>query len=112
MTEENDKGEEIYSEEGREKLVESDSIEPWEEGFMEGADSDGQKAKCRKCGKENGDVGLEKFKSENPDLVLLDLRMPGTGGTDVIRQVREVNGEVYWFCSDECSEKYAKDNSK
>ncbi len=87
MAEEEDKTdeEEIYSEKGREKLVEGDEIEPWEEGFMEGADVDGQQAKCRKCGR-----------------VLT--------GTDLIE--KEVNGELCWFCSEECLEKYEKDHSK
>ena len=86
MAEEEEKnGEEIYSEKGREKLVEGDEIEPWEEGFMEGADSDGQQAKCRKCGK-----------------ALL--------GTDIVE--KEVNEELCWFCSDECAAKYEKEHSK
>jgi len=40
----------VYSEEGRENLVEEGSMEAWEEGFMEGADMDGQKGKCANCG--------------------------------------------------------------
>ena len=70
----------IYSEEGRENLVEDDEISPEEEGFMEGADGDGQGAKCRKCGK-----------------VLLD---------DIVE--RKIDGELCRFCSDECSERYAE----
>ena len=42
--------EEVYSSKGRSKLVEDDEISPWEAAFMEGADMDGQQAKCRKCG--------------------------------------------------------------
>ena len=38
----------IYSEEGREDLVEDGEISPAEEGFMEGAEGNGQGAKCRK----------------------------------------------------------------
>ena len=38
----------VYSEEGREELVESDEISPTEEGFMEGAQGDGQGANCRR----------------------------------------------------------------
>jgi hypothetical protein len=37
----------VYSEEGREELVEGDGISPAEEGFMEGAHNGGQGAKCR-----------------------------------------------------------------
>ena len=43
--------EEVYSSDGRSKLVEDDEISPWEAAFMEGADMDGQQAKCRGCGK-------------------------------------------------------------
>ena len=31
-------------------------------------------------GAENGRIGLEIFRSENPDLILLDLRMPKLTG--------------------------------
>jgi len=68
----------IYSEEGREELVESDEISPAEEGFMEGADGDGQGAKCRKCGKVLTDDFIE----------------------------RKVDNEIFRFCSDECADKY------
>lgn len=36
---------------------------------------------------ENGRVGLEKFKSENPDLVLVDLRMPEVDGLEVLQKI-------------------------
>lgn len=41
----------VYSEEGLEKLEEDDEIEPWEEGFMEGAKDGGQLAKDALTGK-------------------------------------------------------------
>jgi len=72
--------EDIYSEEGREELVDDDEISPEEEGFMEGAEGGGQGAKCRKCGKILSDDFIEK----------------------------KVGKEIYRFCSDECAEKYAK----
>ena len=74
----------VYSEEGREDLVESDEISPTEEGFMEGADGDGQGAKCRKCGKP-----------------LLD---------DFIE--RKVGDEIYRFCSEECANKYMEEKEE
>lgn len=83
--EDEDEGEEIYSEKGREKLVEGDEIEPWEEGFMEGADEDGKQAKCRKCGKP-----------------LL--------GMDLVE--REIDGELCWFCCDMCANKYEEEHSE
>ena len=74
--------EEVYSSEGRSKLVEDDEISPWEAAFMEGADMDGQQAKCRKC------------------------------GTMIDRSHRVVekaiNNELHRFCSDNCLEEFEK----
>ena len=79
--EEEGEGKDIYSEEGREDLVEDDEIEPWEEGFMQGAEGGGQGAKCRKCGKP-----------------LID--------KDFIE--KEIDGENYRFCCEECAKKFEK----
>jgi len=38
---------------------------------------------------ENGRVGLEVFEKENPDLVLLDLRMPEIDGLEVLAAIRK-----------------------
>jgi DNA-binding response OmpR family regulator len=38
---------------------------------------------------KNGEDGFEKIKNENPDLVLLDLILPGIDGFEVLKQVRE-----------------------
>ncbi len=46
-----EKEEDVYSEEGREKLVEDDEIDSWEAGFAEGAD--GQ----RECGASQRGTG-------------------------------------------------------
>lgn len=70
----------IYSEEGREDLVDSDEISPAEEGFMAGADGDGQGAKCRKCGNILMDDFIEK----------------------------KIGDEICRFCSDECADKYSE----
>jgi len=75
--------EKVYSEEGRDSLVEDDAMEPWEQGFMEGAEDDGQGAKCRRCGK-----------------VLM--------GPDSIVE-KEIDGTIYRFCSEECAEKFEQD---
>ena len=37
----------------------------------------------------NGEEGLARIKSEKPDLVLLDVMMPGISGYDVCRRIRE-----------------------
>ncbi len=38
---------------------------------------------------DNGDSGIALAKSESPDLILLDLRMPGMDGFDVLRMLKE-----------------------
>ena len=81
--EEGKKAENVYSEEGREKLVEDGEIEPHEDGFMEGAEGRGQKNCCAECG-----VNL------------------GEEETKVIE--REFDGDTKWFCSEEHAENYAK----
>lgn len=73
--EEND---DVYSEEGREDLIDGDEISAAEEGFMEGAHDGGQGAKCRKCGKVLTDDFVERRKGE-----------------DMLR-----------FCSEDCSDRY------
>lgn len=36
----------------------------------------------------NGEEGLEKFQIENPDIVILDILMPGMNGIEVLRQMK------------------------
>lgn len=76
--------EDIYSEEGREDLVEDDEISPTEEGFMEGAHDDGQGAKCRRCGKILTDDFIERM----------------------------IGDEIYRFCSEECAERYVEERER
>ena len=66
--------EEVYGEQGREKLVEDDELEPWEEGFMEGAEQRGELAKCAYCGKI---LGQSKKNTVE----------------------KKINGEIFLFCS-------------
>jgi DNA-binding response OmpR family regulator len=42
----------------------------------------------------NGDDALKKVKAERPHLILLDVRMPGMSGLDVLREVRQFDQEV------------------
>jgi hypothetical protein len=74
--------EEVYSKEGREHLVEDDEISPWEAAFMEGAEDQGQNAKCRNCGKV---------------LVRDDF---------VVERV--IDKELHRFCSEKCLESFQK----
>ncbi|PLX17683.1 MAG: hypothetical protein C0601_06540 [Candidatus Muiribacterium halophilum] len=43
---------------------------------------------------ENGEIGLERFKENYPDIVLVDLRMPKKGGIEVIREIKSVSPET------------------
>lgn len=42
----------------------------------------------------NGQIGLDKFKEEQPDLVILDIQMPGLNGVEVLRQMKMLNPAV------------------
>lgn len=37
---------------------------------------------------EDGNIAIEKFAATNPDLILLDLMLPGKSGNDVCREIR------------------------
>ncbi|MBW2993640.1 hypothetical protein KY317_03645, partial [Candidatus Woesearchaeota archaeon] len=75
--------EDVYTEEGREKLVEDGEISPEEEGFMEGAEQKGEQAKCAYCGKVLGEDEKNIYE-------------------------RKFDGEIKWFCSEEHAKKYAE----
>ncbi|MFC1741384.1 hypothetical protein ACFL3V_02525 [Nanoarchaeota archaeon] len=74
------KDEEVYTEAGREKLVEDGEMSPEEAGFMEGAEDDGEQGKCQNC-------GAAMLDAEN------------TFET-------KIEGKTYWFCSEHCLEKF------
>lgn len=67
--------EDVYSNEGREELLEDDEINPDEEGFMLGYTEGDKLAKCARCGKVIVDDAVE----------------------------REISGKIFNFCSDECA---------
>ncbi len=39
---------------------------------------------------ENGEKAIDAVKKDEPDLVLLDIRMPGIGGMDVLRRLKAI----------------------
>ncbi|MFH1439072.1 MAG: hypothetical protein ABIG89_00780 [Candidatus Woesearchaeota archaeon] len=83
--EDNNSKEGIYSDEGREEMLENDEIDAFEEGFMKGAEMDGQNAKCRKCGR-----------------ILMD--------RDKMVE-KEVDDGIIWFCSEKCADKFEDEHS-
>ncbi|UCC97415.1 MAG: response regulator [Phycisphaerales bacterium] len=40
---------------------------------------------------ENGDLGLQKISQARPDLVLVDLKMPGMGGMELLERIAEID---------------------
>jgi DNA-binding response OmpR family regulator len=38
-----------------------------------------------------GEEGLDRLRLDNPDIILLDMRMPGLGGLETLRRIRKVN---------------------
>lgn len=42
----------------------------------------------------DGELGLGLFRENRPDLVILDIAMPGIDGYQVIEQIREAEGEL------------------
>jgi len=43
---------------------------------------------------EDGSIGLEKTKEIKPDLVLVDLKMPGISGMEVLEKIKEVDPNI------------------
>ncbi|MBS3164814.1 hypothetical protein J4439_05275 [Candidatus Woesearchaeota archaeon] len=76
------KDEDIYEETGREELLDDDEIEAWEEGFMAGAEGEGQGGKCKQCGK-----------ALTPDETI----------------EHKVGDHILKFCSDLCAEAYEEE---
>ncbi|MGB7295260.1 MAG: sigma-54 dependent transcriptional regulator [Candidatus Aminicenantales bacterium] len=44
---------------------------------------------------EEGEEGVRKFREFNPDLVILDVRLPDVDGLEVLRQIKDLNKKTY-----------------
>ena len=42
----------------------------------------------------SADVVLEKVRSDMPDVVILDLKMPGTSGLDILKAIKQFNNAI------------------
>jgi CheY-like chemotaxis protein len=42
----------------------------------------------------SGQEGLDRIDAERPDAVFLDIKMPGLGGLDVLRAIRQGHGDL------------------
>ena len=43
---------------------------------------------------ESGQKGLDLFRQEHPDIIVLDLKMPGMDGLTVLRQIRGLDPRI------------------
>jgi DNA-binding NtrC family response regulator len=42
----------------------------------------------------NGEAGIEVFRKDRPDAVLLDLKMPGMGGIECLKELKKIDSDV------------------
>jgi hypothetical protein len=73
----------VYTEEGRQELIEDDEISDVEQAWTEGAKGKGHDGVCAHCGKP--------LKQEEDEVI-----------------EREIDGELVWFCCDKCATKGPK----
>jgi DNA-binding NtrC family response regulator len=53
-----------------------------------------EKEDCEVITAGTGEEGLEMFKADVPDIVILDLNMPGIGGIETLKSIRKLNNDV------------------
>lgn len=54
-----------------------------------------EKCKCKEIIEaENGDVAVELVKANNPDLIFMDIVMPGKDGIETLTEIMEMNPKV------------------
>ncbi|MEN8263926.1 MAG: sigma-54 dependent transcriptional regulator [Nitrospirota bacterium] len=53
-----------------------------------------EKEGCEVVTAESGEEGLESYKADAPDIVLLDLNMPGMGGIETLKAIKKLNSDA------------------
>ncbi len=53
-----------------------------------------EKEGCEVVTAETGEEGIEIFKSDVPDIVILDLNMPGIGGIETLKSLKKINSDI------------------
>lgn len=44
---------------------------------------------------EDGEMAVEMFRTNSPDLVFMDIVMPKKSGIDALREIKEINGDAH-----------------
>ena len=62
------------------------------------------------CGETETEGVIEKIKSWAPDIVLLDIRMPGRNGMDILQEIKskEINTQIVMLTADDSVEAAVK----
>jgi DNA-binding NtrC family response regulator len=53
-----------------------------------------EKEGCEVMTAETGEEGIEIFKADPPDIILLDLNMPGMGGIETLKSARKLSSDI------------------
>jgi len=65
-----------------------------EDGIREGSERILSRMGCEVYGASRGEEGLEILSSRKPHIVLLDLKMPGMDGMEVMRRIHEIDPNI------------------
>lgn len=58
---------------------------------------------------ESGEEAIEKVKEINPDIVLLDISMPGMGGIQALKKIKQISGAKVLMLTMHADEEYLKE---